>query len=216
MDKPIELVIFDCDGVLIDSERIAVRVDVVVLAALGWPMTEEEVVDRFVGRTTADFAADIEAYLGRPLPEDWADEFRPLYEKALRDELTPVDGIVDALDAITLPSCVASSSDHHHLRTYLGQTGLLDRFTGRIFSATEVARGKPAPDVFLHAAKTLGVDPAACAVIEDSRHGVAAARAAGMRAFGYCGGLTPASWLEGPSTTVFDDMRALPGLLAGA
>lgn len=216
MDKPIELVIFDCDGVLIDSERLAVRVDVVVLEALGWTMTETEVVERFVGRSTADFAADVEAHLGRPLPEGWENEFRPLYEAAFRDELAPVDGIEDALDRITLPWCVASSSTHHHLRTNLGHTGLLERFEGSIFSASEVPRGKPAPDLFLHAATRMGTAPAACIVVEDSRHGIAAARAAGMRSLGYSGGLTPAAWLEGPGTTVFDDMRDLPRLIAEA
>jgi len=97
----------------------------------------------------------------------------------------------------------------------LDLTGLWDRFEGRIFSATEVAHGKPAPDLFLHAAERMGVDPAACAVVEDSRYGVEAARAAGMRAFAYGGGLTPPERLAGPGTVVFDDMRELPGLLSG-
>ena len=101
------------------------------------------------------------------------------------------------------------------MRLTLGLTGLYERFEGRIFSATEVANGKPAPDLFLHAAATLGADPARCAVVEDSRYGVEAARAAGMRAFGYAGGLTAAERLAGPATTVFHDMRELPALLDG-
>jgi HAD superfamily hydrolase (TIGR01509 family) len=128
-------------------------------------------------------------------------------------ELQPVDGILEALDAISTPSCVASSSTHEHLRFGLGLTGLLERFDGRIFSATDVEHGKPAPDLFLLAAGTLGVAPDRCAVIEDSRYGVEAARAAGMGAFGYAGGLTPADRLAGPATTVFHDMRELPALL---
>lgn len=130
--------------------------------------------------------------------------------------LEAVDGLPEALAAIDLPVCVASSGSHEKMRHTLGRTGLYERFAGRIHSATEVARGKPAPDLFLYAAERMGVDPAACAVVEDSRPGVEAARAAGMRAFGYAGGLTTAELLEGPDTVVFDDMRKLPGLLAGA
>jgi HAD superfamily hydrolase (TIGR01509 family) len=209
-----DLVIFDCDGVLIDSERIAVRIDAVVLARLGWELTEAEIVERFVGRSEAYMVSEIERAIGRPLDVGWDDEFVPLYREALEAELEPVDGIVEALDAISAPTCVASSSSHERLRFTLGLTGLLDHFDGRIFSATDVANGKPAPDLFLHAAATLGADPARCAVVEDSVYGVEAARAAGMRAFGYAGGLTPGERLAGPRTTVFGDMRELPGLLA--
>jgi HAD superfamily hydrolase (TIGR01509 family) len=208
-----DLVIFDCDGVLVDSEPIAVRVDAIVLARLGWELTEAEIIEKFVGRSDASIAADIEAHLGRPLESGWDEEFVPLYREALSAELQPVDGIVGALDAISAPTCVASSGTHERMRFTLGLTGLYERFDGRIFSATEVANGKPAPDLFLHAAATLGFEPSRCAVVEDSRYGVAAARAAGMRAFGYAGGLTPPEWLEGERTTVFDDMRELPGLL---
>jgi HAD superfamily hydrolase (TIGR01509 family) len=211
-----DLVIFDCDGVLVDSERIAVRVDVEVLGRMGWTLTEAEVIERFVGRSEADMVADIAAQLGRRLEPGWDEQFVPLYRDALAAELEPVDGIVEALDAIATPTCVASSSSHERLRFTLGLTGLLDRFDGRIFSATEVANGKPAPDLFLHAAAMLGVAPQRCAVVEDSRYGVEAARAAGMRAFGYAGGLTTADRLAGPATTVFHDMRELPALLRGA
>lgn len=206
--------IFDCDGVLIDSERIAVRIDAVVLARLGWELTEAEIVERFVGRSEAYMVSEIERALGRPLAAGWDDEFVPLYREALQAELEPVDGIVDALDAISTPTCVASSSSHERLHFTLGLTGLLDRFDGRIFSATDVAKGKPAPDLFLHAASRMGAEPARCAVVEDSRFGVMAARAAGMHAFGYGGGLTPPDRLEGHGAVVFDDMRKLPRLLA--
>jgi HAD superfamily hydrolase (TIGR01509 family) len=212
--RPFELIIFDCDGVLVDSERLAVRVDVRVLAELGWPLTEREVIERFLGRTHAYFVSEVEAYLGRALPADWEDPFQALYRETFAAELTPVPGVVEALDAIALPTCVASSGTHEKMRYTLGLTGLYERFAGRIFSATEVARGKPAPDLFLHAAKQMGVAPAACAVVEDSHFGVAAARAAGMRAFGYAGGLTAAEQLRGPDTVVFTDMRELPRLLA--
>jgi HAD superfamily hydrolase (TIGR01509 family) len=214
MSRALELVIFDCDGVLIDSERIAVRTDVKVLAKLGWVLTEAECIERFVGLSDKTIKAAIEAHLERRLPDDWDAEFRPLYRDAFAAELLPVPGVVEALDRITLPTCVASSSSHDKLRFTLGLTGLYERFTGRIFSACDVARGKPAPDLFLHAAARMGVSPAACAVVEDSRYGVEAARAAGMRAFGFAGGLTPRAWLEGPGTVVFSDMRELPELLA--
>ena len=214
MTRPLELVIFDCDGVLVDSERLAVRIDVRVLGELGWILTEEEVVERFMGRTHEYMVSEIEAFLGRPLAPDWEDPFHQLYRDAFAAELQPVEGVVEALDRITLPTCVASSGTHEKIRFTLGLTNLYDRFAGRIFSASEVARGKPAPDLFLHAAKRMGVDPAACAVVEDSRYGVEAARAAGMLALGFAGGLTAAEHLQGPGTIVFTEMRELPGLLA--
>ncbi|MFF1833436.1 HAD family hydrolase [Streptomyces sp. NPDC058231] len=216
MIKPIELVIFDCDGVLVDSERIAVRVDAMSLASLGWPLSEAEIVERFVGRSHADMITDVEKHLGHRLPDGWEAEQHQLYHKAMEAELSAVDGVVEALDQIQLPACVASSSGHNGLRHTLGLTGLYSRFEGRIYSASEVVNGKPAPDLFLHAARQMGFTPEVCAVVEDSRYGVQAARAAGMRAFGYCGGLTPAEWLHGPGTVVFDDMRELPTLLAKA
>ena len=209
----LELVIFDCDGVLVDSERLAVRVEVRVLAQLGWPLTEEEIIDRFVGVSDADFRRAIESQLGRPLKDDWENEFEPLYREAFDAELKPVDGIVDALNQIEVPNCVASSGTHAKMRYTLGLTGLYDRFHGRIFSAGEVARGKPSPDLFLYAAERMGVRPGACAVVEDSVNGVVAARAAGMTVFANGGGVTPATKLAGPNTTVFSDMRELPELL---
>jgi HAD superfamily hydrolase (TIGR01509 family) len=211
-----DLIIFDCDGVLVDSERIAVRIDACVLAKLGWALSQEEIVERFMGRSEAYMTSEIEAAVGRKLPVGWDAEFASLYRDALESELKPVDGVVEALDLISAPVCVASSSTHERLRFTLGLTGLLARFEGRIFSSVDVPNGKPAPDLFLHAAATLGADPARCAVVEDSRYGVEAARAAGMHAFGYAGGLTPAERLAGPATTIFDDMRDLPALLAYA
>ena len=209
----VELVIFDCDGVLIDSERLAVKVDVLVLRELGWPLSEAEVIERFVGRSDRDTQAAIEAHLGRKLPAGWEEQFKPLYEEAFEAALAPVEGVLEALDRITVPSCVASSGTHEYLRYTLGLTGLYDRFAGRIFSAEDVASGKPAPDLFLHAAARMSVAPSACAVVEDSRFGIEAAHAAGMRAFGYAGGLTPAPRLSVPGTVVFTDMRELPRLL---
>ena len=213
MPRSIELVIFDCDGVLIDSERLAVKVDVQVLHEVGWPLTEAEVIERFVGRSDRDTRAAIEAHLGRTLPDDWGDAVEQRYREVFADALTPVDGVLEALDRITLPTCVASSGTHDHLRYTLGLTGLYERFEGRIFSAEDVPNGKPAPDLFLHAAERMAAAPAGCVVVEDSRPGVEAARAAGMRVLAFAGGLSPAEVLEGSHTTVFDDMRDLPSLL---
>ncbi|MFJ9594511.1 HAD family hydrolase [Streptomyces virginiae] len=214
MIRPIELVIFDCDGVLVDTERIATRIQVSLGAELGWPLTEGDVVDLFMGRSNASVREQIAARLGEETAGVWEKRFVQLHREAVDAGLTAVDGLPEALDAITLPTCVASSGSHEKMRHTLGRTGLHDRFAGRIYSATEVARGKPAPDLFLYAAQRMGVDPAACAVVEDSRPGVDAARAAGMRAFGFGGGMTPAERLEGPGTRVFHDMRDLPGLIA--
>ena len=212
------LVIFDCDGVLVDSERIAVKVDAVALAELGWELDEAEIVERFMGRTDADMDAEIAAHLGRPLPPGWAEDVQRRYRAALEAELTPVDGVVEALDALAargVATCVASSGTHEKLRFTLGLTGLRPRFEGRIFSAEDVTRGKPAPDLFLHAAAAMDAAPEECAVVEDSRPGVEAARAAGMQVLAYASGLTSPERLAGPGTRLFADMRELPGLLAG-
>ena len=212
MPEALELVIFDCDGVLVDSEPIAVRVDLVVLAEFGLELSEAEVIERFVGRSPAVMLETIEAHIGRRIP-DRLESYEHLYTAAFEAELTAVDGVEEALDRITQPICVASSSEPRSLRRKLELTGLYGRFEGRVFSASEVKNGKPAPDLFLHAAARIGVRPSRCVVVEDSRYGVQAARAANMDALAYVGGLTSVRALEGPRTTLFDDMRDLPELL---
>jgi HAD superfamily hydrolase (TIGR01509 family) len=210
----IDLVIFDCDGVLVDSERLAVRIEAEVISALGWPLTEAEVIERFVGRSDAYMQAEIERHIGTAV--DWEADFAPRYRETFERELTPVDGVIDALDAIdaiAIPTCIASSGTHDRLRFTLGLTGLSERFEGRIFSASEVANGKPAPDLFLHAAARMGYEPARCAVIEDSVAGVEAAIAAGMPVFAFSGGVTDAATLRRDGAVVFADMRSLPAQL---
>ena len=209
----VELVIFDCDGVLVDSERLAVRVESRLITELGWPLSEQDVLERFVGRSDAHMRGEIETALGRAVP-DWQDLYEERLFAAFHAELTAVDGVADAIDALTVATCVASSGTHGKMALTLGLTGLRDRFAGRIFSTTEVAHGKPAPDLFLHAAEQMGIEPARCIVVEDSRSGVEAARAAGMRSLGYAGGLTPPDWLVGPDTVVFTDMADLPAPVA--
>ena len=209
-----ELVVFDCDGVLVDSEVISVRVDQRVLADLGWELELDEIVERFVGKSEAHFVATVEQQLDIRLADGWDRDYGRWYQEAFERDLEAVDGIEEALDRLRLPHCVASSGSHDKMRRTLGKTGLLHRFQDRIFSATEVAHGKPAPDLFLHAAESLKAAPERCAVVEDSAFGVQAARAAGMHVFAYAGGVTPAARLAGPGTTVFSDMRALPELIA--
>ncbi|MGC5007086.1 HAD family hydrolase [Streptomyces sp. DT203] len=214
--KAVELVIFDCDGVLVDSERICVKVDAMITADLGCTFTEAEIIERFVGSSDEVYTAAVEERLGRRLEKDWQRRYDHLYRAAFAAELTVADGITEVLNSLTKPICVASNGSHDDIRHGLQITSLSDYFKTHIFSAADVPSGKPAPDPFLHAARSMGVEPAQCAVIEDSTYGVQATRAAGMRAFGYYGGLTPASRLEGPDTVVFESMRDLPELLATA
>jgi HAD superfamily hydrolase (TIGR01509 family) len=212
-----ELVIFDCDGVLVDSEVLTVGVEARVLTDLGWPMDAPEVVRRWVGRSSTSQLADIAERLG---PEA-AEQFDALTTKKIRQSfeksLTPVDGVrplLDHLDGIELDYCVASSGSQEKMRLTLGITGLMGRFAGSTFSTDEVANGKPEPDLFLYVAQKMGVPPDRCAVIEDSVYGVQAALAAGMTVFGYAGGLTEARLLAGAGATVFHEMSDLVGLLA--
>jgi HAD superfamily hydrolase (TIGR01509 family) len=214
-----DLIIFDCDGVLVDSERLSLRVDALFLDRLGWPMGEEEIIERFVGRSDADMRAEIEERTGRPIPADIDREFDRVYRETFEAELRPVDGIVAALDDIVaagVPICVASSGGHAKIRRSLELTGLTHYFGDRIFSASDVAHGKPAPDLFLHAASRMGAAPSRSAVIEDSAFGVEAAIAAGMQAFAYAGGVTAADRLARPGVVVFEEMSDLPALLEAA
>src|SRR5829696_665697 len=176
-------------------------------------MTPEASVEAFMGRswkTVLAFADD----RGTPLPEGFRRRYLDAMFAVFAEELQPVPGVVDALDAITLPNCVASSASVEKMRFTLGHTGLWDRFEGRIFSATEVEHGKPAPDLFLHAAASMGWEPADCAVVEDSPAGVEAGVSAGMTVLAYAG-TTPAERLQS-AARVFTDMADLPGLLQRA
>ena len=215
----VDLVIFDCDGVLVDSERIAIRIDVEVITRHGWPITESEVIELFVGRSDSFMREEVARRTGCDLGADWDAGFVDEYRRALAEELEPVAGIEQALegiDALGLATCVASSGSHDKMRFTLGLTGLWDRFEGRIFSASEVTRGKPAPDLFLYAADRMRAAPHRCAVIEDSAAGVEAAVAAGMQVFAYAGGVTPRERLARPGVTVIDDMIDLPTAIAAS
>ncbi|MFZ0388316.1 MAG: HAD family hydrolase [Solirubrobacteraceae bacterium] len=217
MSPPLQLVIFDCDGVLVDSEGLASELEVELFAEIGMPMTSAEIAERFLGRSVAFVNEAIAEHLGGSLPADWERYWEGRYRDVLSERLRPIPGVVQALEQITLPVCVASSSGLESIAFKLSLCGLADRFGDRIFSATQVPHGKPAPDLFLLAADRLGADPARCAVIEDSPVGVQAGRAAGMRTFAYAGGeMVVRERLEGEATIVFDDMWRLPELLEAA
>jgi HAD superfamily hydrolase (TIGR01509 family) len=214
---PFDLVIFDCDGVLVDSERLSVAVEARVLTELGWPHTTADVVRRWMGRTSAAQLAEVAERLGAELAEEYDSRSTAEVHTAFEAELRPVAGVealLDRLDECLVRTCVASSGTHQRMRRTLGLTGLFTRFEGRIFSATEVAHGKPAPDLFLHAAARMGADPSGCAVVEDSVYGVRAAVAAGMAAYGFAGGLTDGSELAAAGAVVFEEMIDLADVLA--
>lgn len=210
------LAIFDCDGVLVDSDRISLRIQAERIRALGLPLSDADCVREFLGIGMPATLRRIEEWLGRPLPDGWEAELEAEVEAAFRRELRPVPGIVEALDQIALQTCIASSGSHEKMTLTLGLTGLYERFAGRIFSADEVERGKPDPDLFFYAAERIGVVPERCVVIEDSPWGVAAGVAAGMSVLGYAADADPqiAAALREAGAIVFTAMADLPGLLA--
>jgi len=209
---PFDLVILDCDGVLVDSEPIANQIMREALKTLGLSMTLDEVMSTFVGRSMASCRTIIEARLGRAAPATFFDELHRRTFEAFQADLEIVDGVEELLNALAVPCCVASSGSHAKIRCSLGAVGLLDRFEGRIFSAEDVARGKPAPDLFLHVGRSMGATPAACAVIEDSVPGVQAAVAAGMTAYAYAppdGHTSPDVLTRARAAAVVQHLRAL-------
>ncbi|MGC2412910.1 MAG: HAD family hydrolase [Stellaceae bacterium] len=213
-----DLVIFDCDGVLIDSELLSVRADLECLAEYGIDISAEEIIDRYTGISMAGMLTDLEVRYGRGLPDFAArhqSRLRPLFEADLR----AIPGVIEVLDSLACKTCVASSGTPERLQHALGLVGLYERFHPNIFSATEVARGKPAPDLFLHAAARMGVAPQRCAVVEDSLPGVVAAVAAGMVAIGFTGGghCRPGQdsrLADAGAALVIDRMARLPATLA--
>jgi len=212
-----DLVIFDCDGVLVDSEPLANAVLAEALTAEGLPTTLAESVERYTGLSMRSVVERAEASLGRALPFDFVDRVQAETFAAFRRDLHPVPGVREVLEEIDLPVCVASSGALDKIALSLSVTDLDRYFDGHIFSATMVPRGKPFPDLFLHAAAGMGMEAGRCAVIEDSVPGVRAAAAAGMRVLGYAGGdhggESHARRLADLGATPFFDMAALTGLL---
>jgi HAD superfamily hydrolase (TIGR01509 family) len=209
-----ELVIFDCDGVLVDSEPLANRVLQERLAGVGLSIALPDVMKAFVGKTREGCIALAGEMLGRALPEGFAAEWDRVLYARLRGELQAVEGIVALLDRLRIPYCAASNSSRERLKLGLEATGLWPRFEGRAFSAEEVAQPKPAPDLFLHAARTMGADPARCAVVEDTPTGVRAGVAAGMTVFAFAAAAhADRDGLAQAGGRLFRHMRELPGLL---
>jgi HAD superfamily hydrolase (TIGR01509 family) len=210
----LELVIFDCDGVLVDSERITNRVFCDMLNDLGLNVTLEDMFERFVGHSMSQCVEMITELLGAPPPDDFVPTLRHKTAAAFVTEVQPVDGVSAVIDALSVPYCVASSGEPEKIRLTLHQTGLLSRFEGRIFSVVDVTHPKPAPDVFLHAATTMGASPEWCAVVEDTPTGVRSGIAAGMYVYGFAAN-TPAHRLSTAGAhQIFSDMTDLPQLLA--
>ncbi len=212
------LVIFDCDGVLVDSEIISNRLLSEALIAQGCPIGEAECHARFTGISMRSIIGIVEEETGRKLPDDFETTMRAHDLEVFARELQAIPHMNQALERITLPVCVASSGAPEKIRHSLTVTGLLHFFEPHLFSAHMVANGKPAPDVFLLAAERMGADPAECCVVEDSEPGIQAARAAGMQVLGFAGGGHAGPGYAdrlrecGPQA-VFDDMRDLPELL---
>jgi len=217
--QPIDLVIFDCDGVLVDSEPLANRLLAEALTAEGFPTTPEECLERYTGISMRAAFAMVEAEWGRRLPADFEERVKAHDLEVFARELKPVAGVREALARIPLPKCVASSGAPDKIRLSLTLTGLIGFFAPHLFSAHQVARGKPAPDLFHFASETMKVPPWRCCVVEDSEAGIQAARAAGMRVLGFAGaghaGPGYADRLRrAGAPVVFDDMADLPNLLA--
>jgi len=210
-------VVFDCDGVLVDSERLAAPILAELLSELGLPTTPQDVDRDFKGRSWEHGLTVIRARRGdEPIWPQLRERYRAALFAAFDAQLAPIPGVVaalDALDAAGVPYCVASSGDHERIRRGLRAAGLLDRFPdASIFSVEDVARGKPAPDLFLHAAAAMGFDPARTVVVEDSPAGVQAGVAAGMLVLGYAGA-DDADALRAAGAQPFESMAALPALL---
>jgi HAD superfamily hydrolase (TIGR01509 family) len=218
LNANLDLVIFDCDGVLVDSEVISCRAHAEVLTRHGYPITPEQVLARFLGVSDREARLIIEKEIGRSLPDDLEAQVKAATLKFYAGDLQAIANVGDAIDAISFPKCVASSGTPEKIRHGLTCCGLYDQLAPHIFSATQVKRGKPAPDLFLFAAEQMKAAPERCVVIEDSIPGVTGARTAGMMVLGFHGGshCAPghAAMLRAAGATVtFDNMRQLPDLI---
>jgi HAD superfamily hydrolase (TIGR01509 family) len=213
-----DLVIFDCDGVLVDSEVISCRAHAETLTRHGYRITAEQVLERFLGLSDREARLTIEAEIGRRLPADFEAQMKQAALQRYAAELQDIPHLADTIAAIDLPRCVASSGTPEKIRHGLESAGLYHLLAPNIFSATEVRNGKPAPDLFLFAARRMATPAPRCVVIEDSVAGITGARAAGMTVFGFHGGshCRPGhadNLLAAGAMAVFDDMRRLPDLI---
>ncbi|KJC61758.1 hydrolase [Bradyrhizobium sp. LTSPM299] len=214
-----DLIIFDCDGVLVDSEVISSRAHAETLTRHGYPITPDGVLKRFLGVSDREARQIVEAEIGRKLPDDFEAQVKHATLSFYADDLNAIDPVGEVISGLDMPKCVASSGTPEKIRHGLTCAGLYDQLAPHIFSAMQVKRGKPAPDIFLFAAAQMGADPARCIVIEDSMHGVTGARAAGMTVLGFHGGSHCAPGHEevlrkAGAAVTFADMRQLPDLIA--
>lgn len=209
-----ELIIFDNDGVLVDTELAANSVLAELLTSYGLPTSVEDSIRLYLGTSLPYVRSVSEEILGRPLPDSFEDAYHDGLFKALDHDLEPIPGLRSAISKLQLPFCVASSGSMERIERTLGLAGLWHLFRGRAFSAETVGASKPAPDLFLHAAETLGVAPSRCIVVEDSPWGIQAANAAGMTSWGFAY-RTPAERLSAATGGIFTSMDELPGLLSG-
>lgn len=215
-----DAILFDCDGVLVDSEPLVNRLIWEMLNELGIHISQEDSIQRFLGKAIREELDAIAEMRGAPLPANWLSTFHARRNALLEAEVEAVPHIAHAIDVLSelgLPMAVASGADRTKVELQLNRTGLIEHFQPtdvRIFSATEVERSKPAPDVYLLAARSLGVSPSRCLVIEDSPTGVTAGHAAGMTVLAYAGRNAPGPLLAAGATSTFTDMRDLPELLA--
>lgn len=212
------LTIFDCDGVLVDTEGPANRLLVQVLAEAGLEIGVEACMARFVGKSMTSVQQEVEAEIGRALPRDWPERVRDRTIDVLTREgvaaIPGVRAVVEQHVALGRPYCVASSGRIDKMHATLGGAGLLPLMEHALFSATMGRHGKPAPDLFLHAAKTMGHAPGQCVVIEDSPAGIQAAKAAGMRVCAYANApYADAERYRALGAEVFTDMGELPGMI---
>ena len=219
--RPPDLIIFDCDGTLIDSEIVYSRVEAQVLTRLGYAITPEEMLRRFCGITAADMFAALERDFAMTLPDDFDDMLRAATDAAFESDLSSIPHVEEVLETLETPACVASNSDPDRLRSSLSHAGLYQRFAPNVFSAASVERGKPAPDLFLFACDSMGADPRRALVVEDTVPGVTAARRAGIPVVGFSGGshCQPGhadTLRDAGALAVFDDMRAVAAFAKGA
>lgn len=205
-------IIFDCDGTLVDSERVGNEVLIECVRELGLQLSLDEALEHFAGRKMADTIQLIETWLGSPVPENFLPALRIRMASAFQERLVAMEGVHALLRALSVPVCVASNGPQDKMQVSLRVTGLLDFFPGRIFSAYECGSWKPEPGLFLHAARSMGVAPDACAVVEDSPLGIQAAITAGMTAFGYAPHGSGAA-LAASGAQVFHHMDALHSIL---
>ena len=216
---PIGLIIFDCDGVLVNSEPLAMRILLETIAEAGAVIDAGEAQEAFLGKSLASVCELLRRERGIDIDAAALERMRERLYETFRQELRPVSGVTEVLGEVGRPFCIASSSQLERIDLALEVTGLAPFFNGNVFSAAMVKRGKPAPDLFLHAAREMQVAPADCIVVEDSPAGISSALSAGMKVFGFTGGDHAQSAAHrqrlealGPRL-VFSDMRQLPGLV---